>query len=154
MGNPRKPVTIRVLEGNRGHRALPSAPVAYPSINGVPDDLSAGARAEWLRLAPWLYERGLLTVADLGLFRQLCETAASLAAARQAVQEHGEYYFDRAGVLRQNPAARAALNLSKEYRSLCGLFGLSPADRSRVGDAGAVALSDADPMAAILAGVG
>ena len=142
------------MEGNRGHRPIPNDVPSYPAFDVVspPDDLSEGARREWLRVAPLLSEYGLLTAADLALFRQYCQTVDDLTQARAEVDRDGAFYRDGAGIIRQNPASRAVLALSRELRALGAAFGLSPESRSRVSASVFDAAAADDPMEALLSG--
>lgn len=90
-----KPVELKVLEGNRGHRPLNLDQIFRPEV-GVPDApryLSKEARKAWKRLSAELVHYNLLSKVDRDAFAMLCQTIGRLEliersiAARQAVLE-------------------------------------------------------------------
>jgi P27 family predicted phage terminase small subunit len=91
----------------------------------APDFLSAGAKAEWERLAPTLHGSGLLTTLDVGVFSAYCEAAAMWTVAVTAESAESDPAAKRllAGVAAD--WARSMLKLGK-------VFGLSPLSRTRL----------------------
>ena len=115
MGRHPKPSHIRLAEGNRGKRPVPVDP---PTVAGVPEcpaAFSKGQRAAWADLVRCVEPMGVVTTSDaLGLER----AAVALARVRSP---------------RGNPlAAAAAEKLVLQY---LGRFGLTPADRAKLGAA-------------------
>jgi phage terminase small subunit len=80
------PFELHRLRGNPGKRRhLPEMRPKIPERPPIPPDfLSAGAKAEWTRLAPGLWRGGLLTELDTGVFSAYCEAAATWTMAVEA----------------------------------------------------------------------
>ena len=76
MGNPRKPTSVKQLQGTfRPDRAGKNEP--HPAGHAEPPDfLTAEARVEWDRLAPELERIGLLSTADRAVFAGYCQAWA------------------------------------------------------------------------------
>ena len=71
------PTYLRVLKGNPGRRPLPKneiRPERSPKVPAAPDWLDDYGQAEWERVAPGLWNAGLLTEADVG---HACRRTAS-----------------------------------------------------------------------------
>lgn len=112
-GRPRKPTTLKLLQGKPGHRALPKNE-PKPRLGCEPPPwLPVAARVQWKRLAPRLLELGLLTEIDGEAFAALCMLTAHLA-------------------LLGTIEGAEIVNCTKELRQLWGRFGMTPADRSKV----------------------
>lgn len=115
MANPRKPTALKLLQGNPGKRKLsedeprPKTGAEMPEeLLGLPDALRA-----WKKWAPILAGLGILTEIDGPAFGRLC---CLWAEQRQRLRE------DR-------PSDSQLLS---EIRRLEALFGMNPADRSRL----------------------
>jgi P27 family predicted phage terminase small subunit len=87
-----KPVELKALEGNRGHRPLNLDQVFRPEV-GAPDApkwLTPEARKAWRRLSVELLRYNLLSKVDREAFAMLCQTIGRLEiierslSARQA----------------------------------------------------------------------
>ena len=105
-GRPPKPASLRVLEGNRGKRAIPSEPAADPGPCDPPAHLSAESRAVWIRIAPELEQKGLLAPRYLDLFEVFCDALVQYRRAARILNQTGPLVRGRAGDLVTNPAAR------------------------------------------------
>lgn len=88
-----KPVELKALEGNRGHRPLHLDQVFRPEV-GAPDApkwLTPEARKAWRRLSAELLRYNLLSKVDREAFAMLCQTIGRLEiierslSARQAM---------------------------------------------------------------------
>lgn len=72
-GRPRKPTALRVLEGNRGKRALPrNEPQPRPICPDIPEYLSGHGVAKWNEQAPRLESTGVLTEVDGDVLGMYC----------------------------------------------------------------------------------
>jgi len=138
-----KPTKLKVLEGNAGHRPLPTnEPEPKSVMPTMPDDLDKDAQEVWTVLGPKLFRLGLLTEADGDAFAILCQIRGRLkqlhAMARGeegpilmqlrvtvdgAGQEHSE--------LKASPIIKEARLHYQLFRQYAAEFGLSP--RGRVG---------------------
>jgi phage terminase small subunit len=118
-----KPARLKAVEGNPGKRRLRDEPT-LPVGAEAPPGLSSAAKAEWDALAPVLTAMGALTAADGPALAILCELLAEFR--RLAAQG--------------KPSSRIA----GEVRQYFSRFGMTPADRARIGTAPARPESAAD----------
>lgn len=138
MPNPRKPTPLKIVEGTaRADRLNPNEPKPPVSIPSCPSGLSAGAKAEWRRIAPALEDMGLLSQIDRAALAGYCELYARWQKAEREIQKPaakggGEVVTTPNGSLQVSPwvsISRAALS---EMRKFASEFGLTPASRSKV----------------------
>ena len=81
-----KPTSIRVFEGMRGHRPLPTnEPVYAAGIPDRPKGLSAGARKVWDDLIAEMAPSGVLRRVDGFALAQLCEDQSMLEELRKGM---------------------------------------------------------------------
>ena len=74
-----KPKSIRVMEGNRSRRPLPTnEPRPLAGEPDMPAHLDREARKEWKRLVPILLAMRVLTVADGVALGNLCQAYSML----------------------------------------------------------------------------
>lgn len=114
----------------------------------MPPGLSDEAKREWRRLAGPLFERGLLSDADINTFRLYCETWSRYREAEKVLREQGLTVELPSGNVKQRPEWFVLKDSQQELRALIQLFGLSPTARMRMEiptESGA-----GDPMSAIL----
>jgi phage terminase small subunit len=112
-GRPRKPTALKLLEGKRGHRALPKGEPQPTGEARAPDWLSVAARKEWNRLAPMMEEMGCLTAADAEAFGELCAARVRL---RTIIRDEDRFPTE----------------LWRSIQAMEARFGLTPADRARI----------------------
>ena len=150
VGRPRKPTSLRILEGAppcklpKGEATFADAPLSVPAaLAGLP-----AAAAEWRRLAPLLSARGLLTDGDISALLAYCVVFSQLLDAAADVAENGAVLTSADGKRVTNPAANTLLKSASLLRSFCSEFGLTPASRAKVG--AATADNAQDPMEALL----
>ena len=164
----RKITQLKVLEGNRGKRALPEKePKPQPKAPDLPKDIDTQAKKTWQRLAPMAVRLGLLTEADGDSFASLCQARSRLmqiwnrlkkipkevkSAEREIkilTSKPNEADGDRIGILFEkisNLQGERAFWMKEErlyfqaFRMLANDFGFSP--RGRVG---LIVMSD-DPV--------
>ena len=87
-GPTKKPAELEKLHGNPGHRKTEnrlqfSKPEKVPS---PPVFLNKIAKKEWKRLAPIVFNAGMLTDADVGTFAAYCDSYAQWVLAEKAIQ--------------------------------------------------------------------
>ena len=121
MPNPAKPTALKVLQGNPGKRKLQREPV-LPAGAEVPSWLGKQARRYWDEMAPMLTKAGLLKATDADALGMWCSLKVILV--RQARQGNID------------------LRLSSEWRQYGSRFGLTPADRAKVGPGDSVKATD------------
>lgn len=86
-GPAAKPVELKLLEGNRGHRPLDVTGLFRPEV-GVPDApkwLAPEARKAWRRLSVELVHYNLLSKVDRDSFAMLCQTIGRLEIIERAI---------------------------------------------------------------------
>lgn len=128
-GRKPKPLSLRILEGNPGHRPLPkNEPKPRPVAPPCPVWLLPAARREWRRVVPELLRLGLLTVVDRAALAGYCQAWAKVEAAERAIA--------RNGLMTEDGKARPEVGIAaKEWamiRAFCAEFGLTPAARTRM----------------------
>lgn len=128
-----EPAVIKELKGNPGKRPIKEEPNPTKGAPKPPDDLKGEAYAEWVRIVPELDKIGLLSVVDRAYLVAYCESWAAFNESRESLHEYGPIIPGRDGGMVRNPAAvvmKDALDMMLKYGSK---FGLSPADRARLG---------------------
>jgi len=86
-GPAAKPVELKLLEGNRGHRPIEINGLFRPEV-GVPDApkwLTPEARKAWRRLSVELVRYNLLSKIDREAFAMLCQTIGRLELVERAL---------------------------------------------------------------------
>ena len=142
-----KPIELKVLEGNRGHRPIDINGTWRPQVE-VPDPpkyLGKEARKEWKRITVELAQNNIIAKLDQHMLGMLCqcverlvmfETALSRRVA--AAVDKGEdpekaYLMTTATGYEANTGIYNMLNKEREMLiKLLGEFGLSPALRAKV----------------------
>lgn len=142
-----KPVELKVLEGNRGHRSLDLGSVFRPEtgLPSMPTGLSAGARKVWKRLSPELLRYNLMSVVYSDSFEDLCETVATVKLLRHAIaariqllrtksEDVSKAYEVKSpnGMPVQAPIYQTLKAERNHMHSCLARFGLTPADQARV----------------------
>jgi len=83
-----KPIELKALEGNRGHRPLNLDQVFRPEV-GAPDApkwLTPEGRKAWRRLVPELLRYNLLSKVDRDALAMLCQTIGRLEIIERSLQ--------------------------------------------------------------------
>lgn len=130
-GRPPKPSALKLIEGNRGKRSLPSNEPDPAYLNDLtpPDHLPPGAAAVWSDLAPRLRAAMLLTELDTLALEWLCIAAAQHRRATAELEiDDGDY------IKKNSPSPWLIIQSMafKRAKVLCDAFGMSPAARARV----------------------
>lgn len=142
-----KPVELKVLEGNRGHRPQDLSGMFRPEV-GLPDAprwLSPEARKAWRRLSVELIRYNLLSKVDRDAFALLCQTIGRLEVIERAIAARQARLVDEGSdpveaLMDRTPnglAVQAAIYqiLNREQAKLhqmLAAFGLRPDARARV----------------------
>lgn len=134
MGRKPLPKNLKMIRGTyRADRDNPDAPnpPPVPKVPKPPPTLNADGRKKWRELAPILQDLGVLAEADLPAFEALCMHYGLMCEAARALKREGLLVKGDRGMVK-NPAAQLHRDNSAAFAKYCGLFGLTPADRSRV----------------------
>lgn len=128
-GRPAKPSALKLIEGNRGKRALPKNEPDPAYLNDLtpPEHLPPDAAAVWSDIAPRLRAAMLLTELDTLALEWLCIAAAQ---HRRATAELGADVY----IVKNSPSPWLIIQSMafKRAKVLCDAFGMSPAARARV----------------------
>lgn len=127
-----KPTHLKLVEGNKGKRAINNFEPDPDYLNDLraPDYLPEQAKLVWNDLAPQLRKAKLLTMLDIEAACQLC---VAIAQYRHATQELN-FDFIRHGQKGQslNQLMVAQSMAFKQANTIMQQFGMTPAARSRV----------------------
>ncbi len=75
-GRKPKPVALKLLEGNPGHRPIGNAPMPATKLPRCPPHLSSGAKKTWARLGPKFAALGVMAEVDEMAFAMFCQAYA------------------------------------------------------------------------------
>lgn len=141
-GRKPKPAEQRKLEGNRGNRPIREAvkpdkgdrPPAPPLL------LRGDALTEWKRVAPGLWDLGLLTGIDTGPLTAYCLAWGRAKAAEKLIEKARRKYPAGGGLfvetsngnLVQHPAVAIANRAWADVVKYAAEFGMTPSGRMKV----------------------
>lgn len=136
------PVKLRVLEGNKSRKQIGDVidPKLPPDMPSPPAFLNDYAVREWNRIAPQLYEMGILTDVDRGALSACCqawgrwmEAEERLAQLAKTDKESGGLTLKTAaGNTIMNPLLTTANAAMRDYIRFMAEFGMSPSARARI----------------------
>jgi len=145
LGRKRKPAKLRLVEGNRGHRPIPTEEPEFSIPDGIPAPpsfLDAFAREEWARIAPELFAAGLLTTPDAATLGVYCMCYSRWREAEEAIQRQvkvddkikhgGLIQVTKSGNVIQNPLVGIANTARRDMLRAAAEFGLTPAARANL----------------------
>lgn len=132
MPNPRKPIALRILQGNPGKRPIPDEVEIKGEFPSAPSVLDAKAKKEWRRLAPILTEIGVLTPADWGVFALYCAAFSRFQSSAAHCKKYGEVVVKLSGQQAMSPHYYVMRQSGEDMRKLAGELGITPAARSKV----------------------
>lgn len=146
-GPAAKPLELKVLEGNRGHRPLDLGSMFRPEVGlpSFPKDLSPDARKAWKRLSAELLRYNLMSVVYSDTFEDLCETIATVKLLRRSLRskmallrtqerDPAEAFEVKTpnGMSIQHPLYQTLKSERNHMHACLARFGLTPADQARV----------------------
>ena len=144
-GPTKKPAELEELHGNPGHRKTEnrlqfSKPEKVPS---PPVFLNKIAKKEWKRLAPIVFNAGMLTDADVGeflsgCFAAYCDSYAQWVLAEKAIQAKQPdknspaplTFITAKGYEQQIPEISISNTAKKQMLTFAKEFGLTPSSRA------------------------
>lgn len=142
-----KPLELKVLEGNRGHRPLNLDATFRPEVGmpPIPKGLPPDARKVWKRLGAELLRYNLMSVVYSDAFGDLCDTIATVnllkrsIRARQALlvargEDPSEAFEIRTpnGMPVQHPVYQTLKSERNHMLALLAKFGADPSSQARV----------------------
>lgn len=125
-----KPTALRVLHGDREDRINRAEPLPGESAIVPPRELDQTAREVWVRLAPDLIAKGVLTSWDVDQFQVFCEAVSTYAEARRELTENGLTARGAGGGVIKSPYWQIMRDASQMMTTVGGRFGLTPSDRA------------------------
>lgn len=142
LGRPRKPTSVRVAEGMRGHRPLPDGePKPRVVTPECPAWFSPLQREAWDGVVRSMSSvAGWVTEEQGPLLAVLAEAFATWVETTRILSEHGrtylEYMVDPSGTEHTRPRARPEVKIQKDARGdvlrYSAALGLGPVFRARV----------------------
>ncbi len=132
-GPPPKPTELRLVEGVPGHHRPISDREPKPSSEkrcpSAPAWLHREAKREWRRVAPELYQLGLLTRVDRAAFAGYCQLYSRWWEAERELRKLKGLTTDEG---KPRPQIRIARESLEAMRRFCTEFGFTPAARTRI----------------------
>ena len=142
QGRKAKPTALKLIQGNPGKQPLnkrePKPKIASKSPP-VPRDFIGTKKHQgkiaakiWKKLAPELYNMGLLTTIDVHQLKQFCETFERAQEIMEMIAQSGPIVRSAAKTIKLNPLYTQLAITQQQLNRLASEFGLSPAARSRI----------------------
>ncbi len=132
-GRKPKPTELKKLAGNPGRRPLnENEPKIRAGKPRCPGHLNDYAKGVWKRVAPLLYEAGLLTLIDRDMLAAYCIEVGRSIEAEEILKETSNVIRNSNNNLVVNPWVRIGDRARETYTRLAVEFGMSPSSRSRV----------------------
>ena len=134
-GRKPKPTKLKIISANPGKRPINDSepdPDKSPVCPDAPEHLSDAAKAEWGRMAPSLYDIGLLTKIDVSALEAYCTAYARWVEAEDKIRAHGMIVKSPKGYPMQSPYLAIANRAVDQMRGFLTEFGMTPSSRSRV----------------------
>ena len=127
------PTALKLIQGNPGKRPLNKAePKVKPYAPTCPRWLKKDAKTEWRRIAPILFNIGVLTAIDRAALAGYCQAWGRWVEAEAKVKERGEVVKTSNGNIVQHPYLAVANRAMDNMRKYLIEFGMTPASRSRI----------------------
>ncbi|WP_159990825.1 phage terminase small subunit P27 family [Pelistega ratti] len=139
-GRKAKPDAIHRLNGNPSKKPLGqvndlrSGAVDWSVVNTMPECpafLDAVAQEKWYKLAPDLYELGLLTRVDTDALAAYCQNYSLWVKATEHIKIHGEVTLTPNGYPQMSVWVTLRKSAVSEMLSIQTSFGMNPAARSK-----------------------
>jgi P27 family predicted phage terminase small subunit len=127
------PTAFRLLTGNRGRRPLnhrePRPEITLPP---PPDHLDSIGRQEWDRVAPELYELGVLSRLDVGVLAAMCAAHSQEVTFTHLVRKHGAVLYGPKRRPYPNPMLKLAAAARRDKVRFAIELGMTPSSRTRI----------------------
>lgn len=139
-GPPRKPVALKLLEGNRGHQSqkiLNKGPDWHDSFGPCPKHLKGEARKLWKKLVPQLASKNLAAEVYRPALEGLCRNYARALQAEAILDSQGltmSFQKSEDGTVyeQQRPEVSIAQKSWQAVKAFAAEFGLTPAAVSKI----------------------
>jgi len=143
-GRKPKPRALKIVEGNRGKRAIKAEPVPIMGPIVPPSWLGKLALAFWGRIEPQVSGMKVMTSADVDALALLCAAYEEYVVNNAIVEELGATYesrhidmdedgrvFERV-IIRPRPQVAMRSDAWKRAKTMMVEFGLTPSARGRL----------------------
>jgi P27 family predicted phage terminase small subunit len=127
-----KPSALRKLGGQRIRNFNEPQPERLAAMPSAPAHLNRYAKRFWRETGGQLLAVDMLTRADLASFELLAMHYGTVIALAKQIESDGYSTVDERGLPRKNPLFSTLHTASQLYRSYSSVFGLDPANRSRL----------------------
>lgn len=125
-GRKQKPVDLKLVEGNRGHRKINvNRPKPKKGQRAAPASLSAVAKKKFKQVVADLKATGLLTVVDIDSLALYCDAYARYWKLQKEMIKEKSVIDGK-----KNPKLTAMKEAFVQMRSIGSEFGWSPATRA------------------------
>lgn len=131
-GPPKKPVELKLLQGNPGEHRLPKREVELPDAGSVPPLLAGRGREEWDRIAPLLKTLGLLKTIDRESLICLCQAIHDHDWAVRTLRKEGRIMRAGNGRRAVHPAHLIQRQAAATIHRFSVEFGMTPAARAGI----------------------
>lgn len=134
MSNVKKPTNLKVLKGSlRKHREKKGGALCQTDkIPDPPKFLDAEALKEWKRVAPLLFEAGLLSSLDKACLAGYCQSWSRFLSAEKQLENQDMLITSPTGNVCPNPLIRISRQAQEQCLRLAKQMGITPASRSKV----------------------
>ncbi len=141
VGRKPKPTALRLIDGNRGKRAVNKAEAVVALAEPTPPAfLCDDAKVEWGRVCSALYAAGLMTELDRAALAAYCAAYGRWAQAERAINRIAAkdklnaalMIKTTSGNAIQNPLVGIANKAKADMVRYAAEFGMTPSARSRV----------------------
>lgn len=126
------PTEVKILNGTRADRIKENEPRPRIGKPKCPPWLDAEAKRKWRQLVRELSPLGLFTAIDGDALATYCVAWSELRTATETLQREGRTIQTQSGYLAPHPAVAMQRSAWQAIKSFAALFGLDPADRSRL----------------------
>lgn len=128
-----KPTALKVLAGNPGNRPLNMRePKPLKSLPRAPRWMTPEGKKVWRRLAPELFQLGVLTHLDGDMLGLLVQAVADYAEARAHLVAEGRVVLSPNNYPIMNPWEAMKNKALEQIQKLGAEFGLSPSARTKL----------------------
>ncbi|MDB5507108.1 MAG: Terminase [Devosia sp.] len=126
-GRKPKPNTLHVIDGGIGRTVS-----GKPRPPTCPSHLNPSAKVEWRRLAPSLFQRGIIGEADRASLAAYCQAYGRWVEAERKLAETPLLIKLPSGYIQQSPWLTIANKQLEIMAKFMSELGLSPVSRTRV----------------------
>lgn len=133
-GTHNKPRALKIVQDNPGKRPIEEEINFTRGLPAKPEELSEDAAYLWDLIIEQMNGIGLLKPVDAPSLEAVCETFARWREAVRFRRERGLFAKNSQGVVRA-PWVSIEESASREFRSWCAEYGLTPAAEKNVAGA-------------------